>query len=411
MTGLAGLDQDIVGGFSVNRLARIDRFFEGEVAAGHIPGAVLLIERRGEVVLRQAWGYRDRVADEPMTLDTIFRIYSMTKPLVSLVTLMLAAEGGLALSQPVSDFIPAFANLKVFTYGALTALERPPTIHDLLRHTAGLTYPRNGGAVGHLYQDARLHDADLTNEEFADRIATLPLAHQPGLVFNYSHATDVLGRVVEVVAGRPLGRVLRERLTEPLGMVDTGFVVPPEAFARVAEPLPGDLFEDGRSMFDPRRPRSLEAGGMGLVSTVDDYARFARMLLAGGTKGKRIYLSKAMVRFMTADHIGPATGIGRLPGTILSPGFGFGLGFAVRTELGAAAFPGSVGEFNWSGIGGTYFWVDPAERMIVVLLTQSPRQRERYRQILKIMVYDALVGDPPEARAKPLSPKAKRGIV
>jgi CubicO group peptidase (beta-lactamase class C family) len=392
-------------GFSTQRLALIDRLFTKDVERGLLPGAVLLIERGGETVMRQAWGYRERATNTPMTIDTIFRIYSMTKPMVSLVTMMLAAEGRLRLAQPISDIIPSFANLKVWTYGALIDLAQPPTVQDLLRHTAGLIYARSGGPVARLYEEADLLAADMTNEEFADRIATLPLAHQPGRVWDYSHATDVLGRVVEVVTGQSLGAALRQRLIEPLGMVDTGFVVPGDAYGRVAEALPGDtLADDGRPLFDPRRPRTFEPGGMGLVSTLDDYGSFARMLLNGGAADDRLYLSRTSLGFMTADHIGPATGVVRLPGSLLGPGFGFGLGFAVRTETGAAPYPGSVGEFNWSGIGGTYFWIDPAQDLFVVLLTQSPRHRMRYRELIKTMVYDALV----EPSRKPGKHKRKR---
>ena len=381
-------------GFSGERLARIDNFFNVEVARGAVPGALLLLERGGESVLRRAWGYRNRAAGTPMTRDTIFRIYSMTKPMVSVATMMLAAEGRLRLDQPVSDFIPSFANLKVMAAGALVEPSAPPTVHDLLRHTAGLIYERNGGPVAPLYRAANLMAGDITNEEFADRLATLPLAHHPGTVWDYSHATDVLGRVVEVAAGRSLSAVLRARLIEPLGMRDTGFHVANEDdHERIAEPFPNDrLSDDGPPLFNPRRERSFEAGGMGLVSTLDDYARFARMLLAGGSLDRTIYLGKRSLRFMASDHVGPSTGIARAPDSLIGPGYGFGLGFAVRLETGAAPFPSSVGEFTWSGIAGTYFWIDPEEDLFGILLTQSPRQRVRYRVILKTMVYDALVG-------------------
>lgn len=381
-------------GFSGERLARIGTFFDVEVARGAVPGAVLLIERGGETVMRRACGYRNRAAGLPMTLDTIFRIFSMTKPMVSVATMMLAAEGRLTLDQPLRDFIPSFANLRVLDGDTLVDPATPPTVHDLLRHTAGFIYERGGSPVAPFYKAANLMAGDITNEEFADRIATLPLAHHPGQIWEYSHATDVLGRVVEVVAGRSLAAVLRTRLTEPLGMRDTGFFVADEHdHERIAEPFANDWFaEGGPTLFNPRRERSLEAGGMGLVSTLDDYARFARMLLAGGTFESEVYLGKRSLSFMTSDHIGPSTGIHRAPESLIGPGFGFGLGFSVRVETGAAPFPGSIGEFGWSGIAGTYFWIDPEEDLFVILLTQSPRQRVRYRVILKTMVYDALVG-------------------
>ncbi len=381
-----------VAGFSGTRLGRLETFFALEIAQGRVPGVVLLIERHGESVVRRAWG-RHRPAGEAMTLDTLFRIYSMTKPIVSVAAMMLAAEGRLHLGQPVADFIPAFADSRFLEDGRLVAPRRPPSVHDLLRHTAGLIYERGGGPVAPCYRDANLLSGDPTNEAFADRIAALPLAHQPGRVWDYSHATEVLGRVVEVAAGRTLGQVLRQRVLEPLGMAETAFSVPDADPVRIAEPFEGDtLSEDRLPMFDPRAVRAFEPGGMGLISTVDDYARFARMLLHRGRSDDAIILSPHSLRFMTSDHIAPATGITRLPDTLLNPGFGFGLGFAVRTELGAAAYPGSVGEFNWSGVGGTYFWVDPAEDMFAILMVQAPRQRVRYRTILKTMVYDALVG-------------------
>ncbi len=381
-----------VAGFSGARLARIDNFFNVEVARGAVPGAVLHVERGGDTVMRRVWGYRNRAAGTPMTLDTIFRIYSMTKPMVSFVTLMLAGEGRLHLDQPVADFVPAFADVRVLVNGERVAPRRPPTIHDLLRHTAGLVYERNGGPVAGLY--AGLMDGDPTNESFADRIARLPLAHQPGTVWEYSHATDVLGRVVEVVAGRSLAGVLRQRLIEPLGMTDTGFHVPREAdHARIAEPFPDDRFTaNGPPMFNPRKARAFEAGGMGLVSTLDDYARFCRMLLGEGTLDGRTYLSREMLRFLASDHVGPETGIARAPGGLLDPGFGFGLGVSVRLGRGAVAAPGTKGEFGWSGIGGTYFWIDPREETFGILLTQSPRQRVRHRFILRTMLADADVG-------------------
>lgn len=385
-----------VAGFSGARLARIDNFFNVEVARGAVPGAVLHVERRGRVVMRRAWGYRNRAAAQPMTEDTIFRIYSMTKPMVSLVALMLAAEGRLHLAQPVADFIPAFADVRVLDpSGALVPPRRPPSVHDLMRHTAGLIYERNGGPVAPFYERAGLSDGDPDNETFAERIAALPLASHPGTLWAYSHATDVLGRVVEVVAGRALSGVLRQRLIEPLGMVDTGFHVPHEAdFPRIAEPFPDDRFaEGGPPMFDPRRPRALEAGGMGLVSTLDDYAAFCRLLLGEGTLDGRIYASRETLRFMACDHVGPETGVGRLPGALLDPGLGFGLGVSVRLGRGAMPHPGSPGEFGWTGIGGTYFWIDPARSMFGILLTQSPRQRVRHRVILRTMLADAFVGE------------------
>ena len=382
-----------IAGFSGARLTRIENFFNVEVARGLIPGAVLLIERKGETVLKRAWGYRNRASGAPMTLDTIFRIHSMTKPLVSLAAVMLAAEGRLHLSQPIADFIPAFADVRVLVQGREIEPVRPPSVHDLLRHTAGLIYERNGGPVAALYAAADVGAPDVDNEAFADRLAALPLAQHPGTVWEYGHATEILGRVVEVAAGRSLGAVLHQRLVAPLGMVDTGFYVPDtDDHGRIAEPFVGELLPGGRLFVDPRREPLLEAGGAGLVSTLDDYAAFCRMLLADGMTSDALLLSQATLRWATADHIGPETGIVLAPGSMVEPGFGFGLGFAVRRAEGAAPFPGSLGEIMWTGMADTMFWVDPAEDLFVVFMAQAPRQRFRHRAVLKAMVYDALVG-------------------
>ena len=306
---------------------------------------------------------------------------------------MLAAEGRLHLSQPVADFIPAFGGVRVLVDGAKVEPVRPPSVHDLLRHTAGLIYERNGGPVAPLYAAADIGRPDVDNEGFADRLAGMPLAHQPGTVWEYGHATEVLGRVVEVAAGRSLGAVLRQRLIVPLGMRDTGFHVPDtDDHARIAEPFVGERLPGDRPFADPRREPLLEAGGSGLVSTLDDYAAFCRMLLAGGMSADDVLLSRSTLRFPASDHIGPETGIVLAPGSMVEPGFGFGLGFAVRRALGAAPFPGSVGEIMWTGMADTMFWVDPVEELFVVFLAQAPRQRFRHRAMLKALVYDALIG-------------------
>lgn len=380
-------------GFSGARLARIEHLFNVEVARGLIPGAAILIERKGQVAMRRVWGYRHRAAGTPMTADAIFRIHSMTKPLVSLAAVMLAAEGRLHLSQPVADFIPAFAGVRVLVDGREVEPVRPPSVHDLLRHTAGFVYERTGGPVAERYAAAGVTPHDVDNEGFAERLAALPLARQPGTTWEYGHATEILGRVVEVVAGRSLGAVLRARITGPLGMVDTAFHVPdPDDHERIAEPFAGELLPGGRPFADVRREPVLEAGGSGLVSTLDDYACFCRMLLAGGRTDTDVLVSEATLRWATADHIGPETGIVVAPGSMVEPGFGFGLGVAVRRAEGAAPFPGSPGELMWTGMADTMFWVDPAEDLLVVFLAQAPRHRMRHRAMLKSLVYDALLG-------------------
>ena len=298
---------------------------------------------------------------------------------------MLAAEGRLHLSQPVADFIPAFAGVRVLVDGVQVAPVRPPSVHDLLRHTAGLIYERNGGPVAPLYAAAGVGRPDVDNEGFAARLAGMPLAHQPGTVWEYGHATEVLGRVVEVAAGRSLGAVLRQRLIAPLGMVDTGFHVPDaDDYERIAEPFAGELLPGDRPFADPRREPLLEAGRL--------RSRLERSTI---TPASAACCSPAAWWRTTSSCLRrrcdgrPPTTSGRRPASCwrrarwVEPGFGFGLGFAVRRAFGAAPFPGSVGEIMWTGMADTMFWVDPAEDLFVVFLAQAPRQRFRHRAMLK----------------------------
>jgi CubicO group peptidase (beta-lactamase class C family) len=387
-------------GFTSEGLARIDAYLKHEIDSNKLAGAIMMIQRNGETAYLSSVGVRDPGTKEPMTPNTIFRIYSMSKPITSVVAMMLVEEGKLQLDEPVSKYIPAFANLKVGveTKGEggttldLVPANRPITIHDLFRHTSGLTYGFFGeGMVKQAYRDAHLFEGDFDNAEFAERITKLPLAYQPGTTWDYSHSTDILGRVVEVISGKSLYQFEKQRLLDPLGMTDTTFyVTDPAKKSLVAEALPDDRKIGDSDMFDPRVPKKWEPGGQGMLSTIGDYARFAQMLLNGGTlEGKR-YLSPKTVAYMGSNHIGANTGIvpGRyyLPG----PGYGFGLGFAVRTETGASAVEGSVGEMNWGGAGGTAFWLDPQEKMFVVFMAQAPSQRMRIRAALKNMVYGAM---------------------
>lgn len=384
-------------GFSRAKLERISDFYKDEVGVGRIPGAVVLIQRRGQPAYFETFGVRDPATKIPMTADTLFRIYSMTKPVTSVVALMLVEEGKLSLADPVAKYIPAFARSQVGVEKTgedgkpvldLVPAMRPMTVHDLLRHTSGITYSFSGrGLVHQRYAALRFERSRVSNEEFADKIAALPLAWQPGTTWEYGHSTDVLGRVIEVVEGKPLEAVLKARLLEPLGMKDTSFyVTDPGRHALIAEPLPND----GGGMFDPRIEAKWQSGGGGLVSTITDYARFAQMIVNGGELDGRRYLGPKTFAWMASDHIGPSTGITKTRGYLPGPGFGFGLGFGVRLEQGASALPGSVGELNWGGAGGTYFWADPKEEMFVVTMMQSPAQRLRARNAIKAFVYGAL---------------------
>ena len=388
-------------GFSSAGLARIDAYLKNEIAGNKIPGAVMMIQRDGRTVYFSSFGVRDPGTKEPMTPDSIFRIYSMSKPITTVAAMMLVEEGKLQLDEPLSKYIPAFANVKVGvekksedgTLGVdMVAAKRPITIQDLMRHTSGITYGFFGeGLVKKAYVDAHVFTGDVDNAEFAERIAKLPLAYQPGTTWDYSHSVDILGRVIEVVSGKSLYQFEKERLLDPLGMKDTSFYVTDRAKQTlVAEPFPNDRTIGNDSvMNDPRVAQKWESGGGGMVSTIGDYARFVQMMLQGGTLDGKRYLSPKTVAYMGSNHIGPGSGVVPGPYYLPGPGFGFGLGFAVRTEAGVSPMEGSVGEMNWSGAGGTTFWIDPKENMFVVFMAQSPSQRMRIRVTLKNIVYGA----------------------
>jgi CubicO group peptidase (beta-lactamase class C family) len=366
-----------------------------------IPGAVLLVARHGKIAYFETVGVRDPATKVPMTKDSIFRIYSMSKPITSVAAMMLWEDGRFNLSEPVSKYIPQMGGLKVGVEkpdpsGGKPTLELVPTkrdmtIQDLFRHTSGLTYGFFGpGQVKKMYAEAKVWNDYPSNAELVDRLAKLPLAYQPGTTWDYSHSTDVLGRLVEVISRQSLAQFEKERLLDPLGMKDTSFYVTDKVKqSRIAEPFPDDRSIGVDAEFnDPRVAQAAESGGGGMVGTAMDYARFLQMLLNGGTlEGKRI-LGPKTIAYMTSDHLGPTIEQGPLylPGA----GFGFGLGFAVRKDAGVSAFAGTVGEYNWGGAGGTYFWVDPKEEMFVVFMMQSPKHRVPYRYLLKDMVYAAV---------------------
>lgn len=380
-------------GLSRARLDLIRTVLQRDVDAARLPGAVLMIARGGQIAWQQAVGQRRPGEADAMTLDTLFRIYSMTKPIVSVAMMRLVEQGQALLSDPVSRYIPAFATSQVAVErdGALV-LEpqlQPATLQDLLRHSAGLTYAFTGdSAVQRLYGQAGLWDGNPDNAEFCAALAKLPLAHQPGRFWAYSHATDVLGHVVELIAGESLGVHLRREILAPLQMHDTAFSVPPERQHRIAEPF-AQCPDSGTpvQLLDPRQPPRFESGGGGLISSALDYARFVLMLRNGGELDGVRLLSPQTLAFMTADHLGDMP----QEAGLLDPGHGFGLGFAVRRTGGLAPVPGSAGTFFWSGVAGTSFWVDPAQDLFALLLTQAPNQRAHYRQLFRSMVYGALL--------------------
>ncbi|MGA2045499.1 MAG: serine hydrolase domain-containing protein, partial [Roseiarcus sp.] len=329
-----------------------------------------------------------------MRSDAIFRIYSMTKPIVSVALMMLVEEGRLLISDPLAKFVPAFAEAKVGVERdgglELVAAERPITIQDLLRHTSGLTYAFTGNsAVQRLYAKAPLRATGIDSAGFVAALARLPLINQPGASWDYSHSTDVVGRVIEIVSGQSLGAFLRARILAPLGMTDTGFSVAPDRHDRLAEAFAEDP-DTGEpvNLIETRVAPSFESGGGGLVSTIEDYARFLQMLSLGGALDGVAILGRKTVAFMTADHLGPEVRNGTP--FLLPPGHGFGLGFAVRRQAGLAPTPGTPGEFFWGGIAGTAFWVAPAEQLVALMMIQAPGRRDYYRQLFRNLVHAAL---------------------
>ena len=375
-------------GLHPERTQHIARVLQDCVDRQHIPGAVVLVARQGRIGLFEAVGQQDPAAGTPMRTDSIFRIYSMTKPLVSVAVMMLVERGRLLISDPVGRWLPEYAQQQVWTPEGLVPAPQPATVQDLLRHTAGQTYEFLGdSAVQRQYSAVNIGSRQRSNAEFSQTLAALPLQHPPGSIWAYSRATDVLGRLVEVVSGQTLGAFLQREIFEPLGMVDTGFAVPPVQQHRIVEPFAHD--PDGgvpMKLFDAREVPAMESGGGGLMSTAMDYARFLQCLLSGGTLDGHRLLSRHTLSFMTADHLGGIP----IDGTLLPPGHGFGLGFAVRRTAGESPVPGSVGSYHWSGIGGTSFFVDPAQDLYALLLTQAPNQRDHYRLLFRNLVYAAL---------------------
>lgn len=397
-------------GLSSERLARVGTALRAEIEKGKLPGAVVLVARKGKIAYFEAFGLLDKEGGRPMTRDAIFRAYSMTKPWVSAVTMMLVEEGRIQLADPVSRYLPSMKGLQVATARressgdvtyAMVPAEREATIQDLLRHTAGVAYDfvTKNGAVKEAYEKADLKALDpvfltLTPAEQVERFSKAPLAYQPGTTWEYSFATDLLGRVVEAVTGARLSQVVEERLLRPLAMVDSGFVVPKAKVGRIAQPLPVDPATGAKNVvFDVTVEPKNDSGGAGGVTTTMDYYRFAQMMANGGQLGGRRLLSRTTVALMTSDHLGTRIQAPVTPGELLMgvPGYTFGLGFMVRQGPGVAGVPGSAGEFMWAGAAGTFFWVDPKEELVAVFMTQAPGpSRGPYRRFVKALVQQAI---------------------
>jgi CubicO group peptidase (beta-lactamase class C family) len=395
----AGSPED--AGVSSQRLERLTQTMQRLVGSGELAGTVVMVARKGKLIYAKAFGAQDKAAGVPMAEDSIFRVYSMTKPVVSVAAMMLVEEGRLGLEEPIARYIPEFKEMKVAVesfdpatgaplYYTVPA-KRQITVQDLLRHTSGLTYGVLGQKtqVKTLYNQANIFSQKWTLESFCKELAKLPLVNEPGTVWEYGHSTDVLGRVVEVASGQPLDQFLHERILKPLKMVDTAFYVPADKHKRIAQPQVDPQTGKAAELLDLRQPQTLFAGGHGLVATAGDYLRFTQMLLNGGElDGVRI-LGNRTIAFMTSDHVLGA-GIARGPNWLPPQGYGFGLGFAVRKELGEAEFPASVGTFYWGGYAGTYFWVDPKEQLTAVYMSQETNRRTHYRVLMHDLVYQAL---------------------
>jgi len=401
-------------GFSAARLQRIDRFLqERYIGPGRMPCAQLLVSRRGELVHQSVLGLRDIERGAALTEDTVFRIYSMTKPVTSVALMSLVEEGLIALDDPVAKYIPSWAGLGVFQAGApggfmTKAPERPMQVVDLLRHTSGLTYSFQyrsnvDAAYRQLKIDTVYGERDL--EGMIDALAKLPLEFSPGAAWNYSVSTDVVGYLVQKVAGKPLDVALQERIFGPLKMVDTGFFVREDQRARFAacyEAPPPNGPEGGRLKLqdDPRTspylaPPTLLSGGGGLVSTAADFLRFNHMLLNGGELDGARILGPRTLKLMRANHLPGGGDLTRCSRSLFSEstysGVGFGLGFAVVFDPPQTLLPSSVGEFYWGGMASTAFWVDPVEEVTAVFMTQLlPSSATTIRRELRTMVYAAL---------------------
>jgi CubicO group peptidase (beta-lactamase class C family) len=413
--GMGAADREKQG-MSCERLERIERFVDDNyIANGKLAGALIQVWRRGGLALNSVLGLADRERQVPLAEDSIFRIYSMTKPITSVAVMMLVEECKIALDDPVSKYIPAWEKLGVHAGGFMESFQtrapaRPMLVVDLLRHTSGLTYGfQQNTNVDAAYRNLKIGDltTECTLEEMIERLATLPLEFSPGEAWNYSVSTDVLGYIVGKVSGIPFEVFLKERIFDPLGMVDTGFYVPEEKVSRfcacyaigalgskTASTQEPTLQDDSRTSAYLKPPTFVSGGG-GLVSTATDYMRFARMLLQGGELDGVRLLGPKTLELMTANHLPGGLDLPRLSRSMFSEatyeGVGFGLGFATTITPSSTLIPGSAGDFFWGGAASTFFWVDPREDLIVLFLTQLlPSSAHPVRRQLRTLVYSAI---------------------
>jgi CubicO group peptidase (beta-lactamase class C family) len=389
-------------GMSSERLAEIGRAINADIEKGRLPGAVVAIARKGKLVYYETFGFRDKTAGVAMTKDTIFNIASMTKPMIALAALQLHERGKLLIDDPLSKYFPKFAQMEVAELNAsgdtITGKvpAKPITLRHLMMHTSGLIYGARGNTAVHkLYPaSSSASGASMSGAEFMDKLATLPLLHQPGTVWDYGLGLDVLGHVIEKVSGQTLGKYVEDNIARPLGMNDTAFFIPPEKAARYAKALPNDPDTGNPQSVNPvlTQPLKFECGGGCLSSTVGDYMRFALMLLNKGAYGETRILGRKTAEYMLTNQMGPEVKnlIANTDATRLD--YGFGLGLSVRTQAGGGRVMGSVGDFSWPGASGTNWWADPKEELAVVFMAHSPGPiRWHYRQVINALVYQAIV--------------------
>ena len=404
--GRRGRGEDTVMGFSRERLGRIGPVMREQVDRGMFPGAVTLIARRGRIIHFEAHGFRDAAKTQAMTRDTVFMLASMTKPIVSTAAVMLIEQGKMKLSDPIATWLTELKDMKVQVErrnadGTTTtedvALARPITVQDLLRHTAGFTYAGSvrSPRLKQLLDDQNIEGrtANITGDEMLRRLAQIPLVHQPGTTFEYSISVDVLGLLLERVTGKRLDILVKEMILDPLDMRDTGWFVPEGRRSRLAEALDSDPAKAGmwtsyRIFENPADHGQYFKGGAGMVSTAEDYFKFAQMILNGGTFEGRRLLSTKWVEFMLSNH---TIGMGGSTAASTGPGYGFGLGFAVRLQDGFAVAPGSTGDAMWAGAWGTSFTIDPREGIVGILMAQGPSNRVHTRMLFKNLIYGAVV--------------------
>jgi CubicO group peptidase (beta-lactamase class C family) len=389
-------EEVVEAGLSSDRLARIAPAMKQQIDKDMFPGAVTVVARDGKVVHFESHGFLDAAKSRPMTKDALFRLASMTKPVVTAAGMMLVEQGAMKLNDPISNWLPELKDVKVETPTGDVAPVRPITVQDLMRHTAGFVYSGSTRSprIKEKYQQSNIEasEADITADDMLKRLGQIPLAHQPGTFWEYSVSVDVLGLLLERVAGKPLDRLLDDMLFTPLGMKDTAFWVRPEHQSRLADALDSDpqkatMNKSYRILQDPSG-KSYFKGGAGLVGTAEDYLKFAQMMVNGGHFEGRRYLSRKTVEFMLSDH---TVGMGGTTIATTGPGYGFGLGFGVRVHEGYAWVPGTKGDAMWAGAWGTSFWIDPRERLVGVLMAQGPSNRVHTRMLYKNLVYGALV--------------------